>query len=49
MNPDVGKYLDIGRIVWWVSLVLIYLWTIIVQKVYPQQDLSELENYFKEF
>ena len=43
------ELLGIGRISWWVSAVLVYLWSIIVQKIYPEQDFSELENYFKEF
>ena len=37
---DNGLGLNIGRIIWWVSLIFVYTWSIIVQKIYPQQDLG---------
>lgn len=41
-------------VVWkgYLSLVIgyvVYLWSIICVKCYPDRDLSELESYFKEF
>jgi hypothetical protein len=29
------EFLGIGRISWWASVILVYLWSIIVQKIYP--------------
>jgi hypothetical protein len=49
IGKNAREFLGFGRICWWASAVLVYLWSIIVEKIYPEQDFSELENYFKEF
>lgn len=36
------NFIDIGKLIWWGSAVLIYLWSVLVQKIYPEQDFSEL-------
>jgi len=42
------------RILGWFFIILIYSWTVLAAKLYPEQDfgnlldyLDELENYFK--
>jgi len=34
-NESARSFLDIGRVSWWVTLILVYLWSIIVQRIYP--------------
>lgn len=42
MEENEKGYLDLGRVIWWASAAVVYLWSILVQKVYPEQDLGEL-------
>ncbi len=39
-SESARNIIDIGRVTWWVSLVLIYFWSIIAQRLYPEQDFS---------
>lgn len=36
-------------VVWWGSVLGIYIWSLVAMKVFPEQDFSDLENYFREY
>lgn len=39
-DPSSRYLIDIGKLTWWGSAVVIYLWSIFVQRIYPEQDFS---------
>ena len=45
----VNGLLDGYGISGWVIAYLVYIWSIICGKMYPEEDFNEMENYFKEF
>lgn len=52
-GPDVEHqirdWLWINKTVWWGSVLGCYLWSLLATKLFPEQDFSDLENYFREY
>jgi len=41
--------IQIGRYVGWAACGLWYLWSLVAMKIFPSEDFSDLENYFREY
>lgn len=46
---EIHWMLHINKMVWWCSVLFFYCWSLIAMKVFPSDDFSELENYFREY
>lgn len=42
-------WLGVNKLVWWGGVLFFYLWSLVTSKIYPEQDFSDLENYFREY
>lgn len=45
----IDRAVAVGRYVAWISCCFWYLWSLLAMKVFPSEDFSDLENYFREY
>lgn len=41
-SEKITDWLNINKLVWWGAMLFFYLWSLIVSKLYPEQDFSDL-------
>lgn len=46
-HEEVPNWLWINKVVWWGSVLGLYVWSLLAMKLFPEQDFSDLENYFR--
>ena len=48
-HVEINNWMEINSMVWWLSGLFFYIWSLVSMKVFPDKDFSDLENYFREY